>query len=388
MAQDGLAWFRPLSAEVSAPGGAPAHLPATAQASAPGGVPAFLPATATGVATGATAASGDADFRRATATGAASAGSVASGDAEFEAAAAEGNSPVAGDATFEAMSAVATGLTGTVAIGDAHFRPMAPDGASVGGSLALGAPVFALGTATGAAGSPTFAEGVAAFRRLAAASSGLVGSVASGDGVFVSMLGEGEGNQPSVAVGAAAFEYMVPSGQASPAATTDYRTWAINVSNDALTEYQNFDFDSYAELGGRFYGAGPDGLFELAGTTDDGASIAWAFRTGMMDGSNPGRTQVGGMRPGEAAQLKRMGEIVLAARFDGPLRARVWTDDSTYFDYSVENHRADVVHQVRAKLGKGLRSRFYRVQLSGLNNAKAEVSRMELPMTPLKRRLG
>jgi hypothetical protein len=88
------------------------------------------------------------------------------------------------------------------------------------------------------------------------------------------------------------------------------------------------------------------------------------------------------------SMLKRLEEVLLAIRYDGPIRVRVWTDDNSFFDYNLSNYREDVLHQVRAKLGKGARSRFYRIELSGINNTAAEISSMQLPMIPLRRRVG
>lgn len=155
---------------------------------------------------------------------------------------------------------------------------------------------------------------------------------------------------------------------------SDASTWVLNVGNDALTEYQNYDFTGYAYFNGKYYGSGPSGIFELAGTDDAGTDIAWSFSTGLMDGKSP--------------DLKRLEEVLLAMKFDGPVRLRVWTTDDKYFDYNIPSLRPDEIQQVRAKLGKGLRSRYFRVQVSGVGNVAAEIISMQLPMQELRRRVG
>ena len=57
----------------------------------------------------------------------------------------------------------------------------------------------------------------------------------------------------------------------SPSGTTT--TWAVNTRTNAVTEYCNYNFNSFALLGNRYIAAGPEGLYELDGDTDDGALI-------------------------------------------------------------------------------------------------------------------
>jgi hypothetical protein len=57
----------------------------------------------------------------------------------------------------------------------------------------------------------------------------------------------------------------------SPSGTTT--AWAVNTRTNAVTEYLNYDFNSYALLNNRYVAAGAEGLYELDGDTDDGALI-------------------------------------------------------------------------------------------------------------------
>lgn len=155
---------------------------------------------------------------------------------------------------------------------------------------------------------------------------------------------------------------------------TDHRTWVLNVGNDALTEYQAHDFDGYAYFNGKYYASGPGGIYLLEGADDAGAAIAWSFRTGLLDGKKPG--------------LKRLEEVLLAMKVNGPVRLRVWTTEDSFFEYTIANFRAGDIQQVRAKLGRGLRSRYFRVQVSGVGNVAAEFLSMQLPMQELRRRVG
>jgi hypothetical protein len=66
----------------------------------------------------------------------------------------------------------------------------------------------------------------------------------------------------------------------SPSGTTT--TWAVNTRTNAVTEYLNYDFNSFALLNGRYIASSSDGLYELDGDTDDGASIISELMSGYF----------------------------------------------------------------------------------------------------------
>ena len=68
--------------------------------------------------------------------------------------------------------------------------------------------------------------------------------------------------------------YISPSG-----ATT---TWVVNTRTNAVTEYDNYDFRSFAQMGNRYIAAGSDGLYELDGDTDDGELIISRMMSGYL----------------------------------------------------------------------------------------------------------
>lgn len=66
----------------------------------------------------------------------------------------------------------------------------------------------------------------------------------------------------------------------SPSGTTT--TWVVNTRTNAVTEYLNYDFRSFAMMGNRYIAAGAEGLYELDGDTDDGASIIADMMSGYL----------------------------------------------------------------------------------------------------------
>jgi hypothetical protein len=90
----------------------------------------------------------------------------------------------------------------------------------------------------------------------------LVGNIEVSPEQLVHMLYKGDSLLDGVAITAL---YISPSGTTT--------AWAVNTRTAAVTEYLNYDFKSFALLGNRYVAAGPGGLYELDGDTDDGALI-------------------------------------------------------------------------------------------------------------------
>jgi len=56
---------------------------------------------------------------------------------------------------------------------------------------------------------------------------------------------------------------------------------AMNSKNHAVTEYQDFDFNSLAKIGKQYYGCKSDGIHLLNGADDAGVDIAAVVRSGQ-----------------------------------------------------------------------------------------------------------
>lgn len=128
--------------------------------------------------------------------------------------------------------------------------------------------------------------------------------------------------------------YLSPSGSVT--------TWALNTKTAALTEYDDYVFNSFARLDGRYLGASENGLYELTGDTDDGADIIAELETG--------NAQIAGSR------FTSFRAAYLAVRGEGRFVLRLKTGDDKVYDYSVT---ADSMETAKVHLGKGLRARYF-----------------------------
>jgi hypothetical protein len=133
-------------------------------------------------------------------------------------------------------------------------------------------------------------------------------------------------------------------GYASPGG--GFTTWAMNTRTGAVTEYDNFSFNSFARIGNKYIGATDQGLYELNGDTDDGDDIIARIKSGYM--------QFGGVH------LSRLKAAYIGMRGEGEFVLRIITGDGSQYDYSVDTRdmRTTKVH-----MGKGQRARYFAFEL-------------------------
>lgn len=304
----------------------------------------------------------------------ASSGSIAYGAVTLEELIVLGAGPSVNAAVMQKITAAGTALSGGLATGALQLDQMSTASVAGGVGIAYGDITLQTLIASAAASQSTVAAGAVTLRRIQAAGRAVSGTVAFGSLELKELDSAGTAAPVSVSTGAMALQPLFVAGFSEPVIAQTYRTWVMNTANEALSEYTNSSFNSYANFNDKHYAAGPSGLFEVSGDNDNGTNIGWAVRTGLHDDKN--------------GNLKGLAEILMSVRFNGPIRIKVWTDDTTVYEYTLINFRNDVLHQVRVPTGKGMRSRFYRVELSGMNGAACELEALQLPMEPVKRRVG
>ncbi len=174
--------------------------------------------------------------------------------------------------------------------------------------------------------------------------------------------------------GAAYIELFTMSGSGGVVLTETFRTFVMNTRSGGVTEFQNFPFNSYAKIGDKYYAAGVTGLYLLEGSSDNNVSINWRFRTGQLDDKTDA--------------LKRLPEVLMGLRMSGPVRVRVWYNDTSYADYVLPPVNTSSLYQHRVTPGRGMRSRYYAIELQGVANSAAEIDSLQPMFSKTTRRLG
>ncbi len=136
--------------------------------------------------------------------------------------------------------------------------------------------------------------------------------------------------------------------------------------------------ESIVEIAGELYVGGSTGLYRLDyGADDEGSQKISAYVRG-------GLTDFG------SAALKRAAYLYLGWRGSGPLRATMGSipySDEQSFSYEIERPAANNSVPARVRLGRGARSRYWRLTLENRDGADFEVHDQRLLIGELSRKV-
>lgn len=150
--------------------------------------------------------------------------------------------------------------------------------------------------------------------------------------------------------------------------------WTMNSKSGALTNYDNYGFDSIAFHGGKLYATSPEGLFEMGADDDDGRDINAISKGGFLDFG--------------VEEKKRVSDIYVGYT-GGELECDVETYDGPeeVYTYEMEYRDADAPRNSRLKVGRGLSSRYWRFAFRNIGGADFQIHDVAVRTGMSKRRL-
>jgi hypothetical protein len=162
----------------------------------------------------------------------------------------------------------------------------------------------------------------------------------------------------------------VAAGITVPAFFGDTETWVMNAVTNANSRYEGFDFNSYALIGGEYYGAMQGGLFKLSGDTDDGAPIRASINFGNQTFGT--------------SSLKGCTNAYVGMSSSGELFLKVTAEGNEYI-YRARDYSSTLQIQ-RFDTGRGLRANYLQFELYS-DGADFDISSVEFLAVPLSRRI-
>lgn len=149
----------------------------------------------------------------------------------------------------------------------------------------------------------------------------------------------------------------------------------VNTVTSAVTEYDNYGFDSFATIGGVVYAAGADGIYELdSGTKDNTAPVHAFFETGALSFGSE--------------YLKRMESLYAAYRTSGDILVTVSTDEGKKYSYSMKYDKAPTIKQRRVPIGKGMKGKYWQCKIENVNGATFGFDTFNILIHETVRRIG
>ena len=148
----------------------------------------------------------------------------------------------------------------------------------------------------------------------------------------------------------------------------------FNTENEALSEYENYNFNSFAYFNGRYIGANGSGLFDLDGDDDNGSTIEAYFyipRNFMENGFQ-----------------KRPWNVYLTLKTDGDFSVKIRTDNGEEFDGLVMPSNGDGIENRRVKLSRRRKSSSWGIFFKNEDGSDFEVDAIDLNVEILTRRIA
>lgn len=167
---------------------------------------------------------------------------------------------------------------------------------------------------------------------------------------------------------------MQATGMSIAAAPTFYPALVMQTETQALTQYDDYPFNSFAAFNGAFLAASEDGVFVLAGDTDNGTLIQACARVGMTDF--------------ETSHLKRVDRCYVGYRASGDMVLRVICDETDAREYRLADTHESGLHGNHVRIGRGLYARYWQFELENRLGSDFSLDMIELEPTKLRRRRG
>ena len=159
-----------------------------------------------------------------------------------------------------------------------------------------------------------------------------------------------------------------------------YLAWTVNTASGGVSTYENYPFNSFAKLGGRYYGAMSTGVFRLDGDTDDTAPIDARLRLGMSEMGTRLR--------------KSYSEVYVGYTGNGQMLLRViFTDDGSgekrAAEYRMKPRPATGRRESRFETGRGISAVYFDFELENINGADFDLSNVDFqPVMSTRRTRG
>jgi hypothetical protein len=156
-------------------------------------------------------------------------------------------------------------------------------------------------------------------------------------------------------------------------ASTTFRCYVLNTENNAISEYDNFTFNSFCTFKGKHLAAGANGIMLLEGNKDLSTDINAFLNIGNNDFGLP--------------NLKKISDAYFSIKGDGNYYLTVTSDDGTPHSYPLTAVSGAKMRNLKADIGKGKKGRFFELELSNVAGADFELFDINLNVELLQRKV-
>jgi hypothetical protein len=189
--------------------------------------------------------------------------------------------------------------------------------------------------------------------------------------------GIGETTSGSMALGMTisesfAFQALITVSGTETQDSQVWTTWVLNTKNLAVSEYDRFDFHSFAKYDNLYYGAKNDGIYLLSGDYDEAWLIKSALKTGILDFQNDFQ--------------KKMPRMYLGIRNDDTMVLKTITNEGVERWYQMKDNQTGVAKS-RVTGTQGVKSAYWQFELVNVTGDDFDVRDIQLMPILTSRRI-
>jgi hypothetical protein len=208
---------------------------------------------------------------------------------------------------------------------------------------------------------------------------GIAGEVGSSDLTFpvftITSIGGGSySGTASIILPAFILEAALETNLAASltAEAVDISVYTMNLSNFGVSTFTNYPFNSYCLFKGSYLGAKSDGIYLLSGEKD----VSTDIEVEML------KEAIGQ----EVSNKKNIPVIFADLETDGQYDLRVQSEDQEMAYPGIPYH--DGLRLQKIKVGRGLRGRYFGIQIKNRDGGKMRLNSLEIPVEISSTRKG
>ncbi len=141
-------------------------------------------------------------------------------------------------------------------------------------------------------------------------------------------------------------------------------TLNMNLSNLAITQFCNYNFNSFCKIGSKYFGASDSGIFELSGNNDNGTSIDAFFELLVSDFG--------------ISNVKRIRKIYVGYEAKGNLIVTVKDNEDNTRSYTLPYLDYDRQNNSQVNVGRDGLGKYWQIKISNINGCYFAVDSIDI----------
>ena len=138
----------------------------------------------------------------------------------------------------------------------------------------------------------------------------------------------------------------------------------VNLSNMAVTQFCNYNFNSFCKIGDKYFGANDSGIFELDGTDDNSTDIDAFFELIVSDFG--------------ISNIKKIRSVFVGGEADGKLTLTLKDDEDNSRTYNLRLTSGSKQSSGKVDVGRDGLGRYWQIRIDNTSGVYFAIDSIEL----------